>query len=244
MSWVKGMHPFTRELWQRLHAAGPDGMLRSELRAAYPDRDDIAGRLGNLVTLNYARQVGKYKDARFIATGKVPSTPAAGASAEDPEAQLKAEALAKTPQGVPPGVPNSVFDLGRTLCGIDLQRAAEVAEPEAAPTAAPAAAAPPAAGPWSMPPLEIPTLKPLREQLQARQPAEHDRSMGGPVRKAPTPRFELHSEGSLLIDPSGDGVEPITLTPTVTRHLFRWLDCIGGLQLNRLVPADSTEATS
>ncbi len=251
MSWGGNMHPFTLQLWQRLHAAGAEGLLRTELREEFPGRDDLAKRLANLVTLGYVLQQGKYNEARFTATTKVPPSAtkaadeAAARKAEDPEDAMRREARSKTPQGVPAGVPNSVFDLGRTLCGgksAGLPEAAAEAAPVAAPPSAPAPAALSAAQraglPWNQPAqLDIPTLGKLPAHLTPRKPA------APPDAAPPEPRFELHSDGVLLIDPAGDGTEPIALHPTVTRHLFRWLDRIGGLQLSRVFEC-GTEATS
>jgi hypothetical protein len=240
------MHASTVDVWKLIQQAGPNGLSMDEIKAALPNLTDVPKRVTNLRGMSYIRPTSAEKRPRYAVTSKVPlAAIASGKALEDDasvEAELRAEARSKAVHGVPPGVPSSIFHLGQ------MHATSASAEPTAADVAkaapAPAAPAPAPAGPFSLPRLEIPTLKPLRAQLQARQPAEPDRSMGGPVRQAPTPRFELHSDDALLIDPAGDGAEPITLTPTVTRHLFRWLDRIGGLQLSRLVASDSTETTS
>ena len=226
------MHPATRQLLDTIAAAGPDGIGRAELRAARGADDKLYKRLSNLIANGYVLQQGKYSAARFVATSK----PTAETELKcDAEVLMRAEAAAKTPKGVPPGVPNSVFHMG--------QLSAEAAAAPA-PTPAsvmrlgdsfdgleargyhvprfdgePARAGP---GPWRDPP------KPTAPQ--------------GEVFKPRTPHFELHSDGVLVIDPAGDGTDPITLPPTLTRHLFRWLDCIGGLQLSRLVATEASAA--
>jgi hypothetical protein len=264
----RGMHPDTIAVWELVRKAGPEGLLRTEIKAALPDDTEVHKRLFNLSQRGYLVHEGAGGESRYKPTSKEPCkatlatvkagaqrsakpvaasspAPSTGAVDEDPEDAMRREARSKTPQGVPPGVPNSVFDLGRTLCGgksAGLPEAAAEAAPVAAPTSAPAPAALSAAQraglPWNQPAqLDIPTLGKLPAHLTPRKPA------APPDAAPPEPRFELHSDGVLLIDPAGDGAEPIALHPTVTRHLFRWLDRIGGLRLSRLFEC-GTEATS
>ncbi len=239
---VSRMHPLTRQALAAIQAAGPQGILREDLKAKITVDSVLSKRLDNLIFHGYVIKQGKHNKARFIATGKVPSD-ATAADAEaaidggDPEAAMRADALRKTPKGVPPGVPNSVFALGAVLNGATTSAAA--AEAAGAALLAEPAPAPKrelgttAAFPWNQPPkLDIPTLGQLPGHLVPRKPAAEPE---GVLPKPPTPRFELHSDGVLVIDPAGDGIEPIALPPTLTRQFFRWLDRIGGLQLSQLL---------
>lgn len=240
MSWA--MHAQTREVLRMISAVGDVGILRTDLRQHFPNDGSLGKRLDNLVENGYVIKRGKYNDSRFFATSKradEADAAAATPAGDDPEALMRAEARSKTPQGVPPGVPSSIFHLGQMHAAAAGAREAEAAPPAA--TAPAVAAAPAAAGPFSVAPLVIPTFQPQRE-APARATAAPP-PPAGTVFKPLTPHFELHSDGVLVIDPAGDGTEPISLPPTLTRHLFRWLDQLSGLHLSRLVAAD-TEAAS
>lgn len=237
MSWA--MHAQTREVLRMIATVGDVGILRTDLRQHFPNDGSLGKRLENLVENGYVIKRGKYNDSRFFATSKRADAAAATPAGDDPEALMRAEARSKTPQGVPPGVPSSIFHLGQMHAAAAGAREAEAAPPAA--TSPAVAAAPAAAGPFSVEPLRIPTLRPLREQLERRAAAAPPAE--GQLFKPATPHFELHSDGVLVIDPAGDGTEPISLPPTLTRHLFRWLDQLSGLHLSRLVATD-TEATS
>lgn len=57
------------------------------------------------------------------------------------------------------------------------------------------------------------------------------------ARTKPEARFSLCSDGVFTIE-HGDA-EPISLPPSVTREMFRWLDRLGGLDLSHVLEARS-----
>lgn len=228
------MHPLARKLVQTIAAAGKDGMSRAAIDSALPEDDQRYKRLANLVTLGYLRKDGRYSKACFVATGKQPPECDGKWDAED---LMRAEARDKTPKGVPPGVPNSVFHMGQLAGGV---AAGNPSTTEGAEAFKPSTGAILAVPQWNAPQPSARIEPDTREYVV---PVISELKVAPKPAPAAEPRFELHSDGVLLIDPAGDGTEPIALQPTVTRRLFRWLDQIGGLRLSRLVE-QGAEATS
>lgn len=206
------MQPQTVEVWRKVKAAGAAGIDMAALKAAMPGCADVSKRVTNLRGMGYIKPLTDAKHPHYVVTTKVPAAALEDddAEADDTatEAEWKATVRSKTPQGVPPGVPNSVFHLGQM---------------HGAEAGAPVLGERPRTLIGEEGEILIPVLRPPKSAA-TEAPAP-----------APEPRFELHSDGVLLIDPAGDGTEPIALQPSVTRRLFRWLDQLGGLQLTRLV---------
>lgn len=236
------MHADTVAVWKLIKEAGTTGLLMDEIKAALPQIPDVPKRVTNLRGMSYIRPTSDDKRPRYAATSKVPlaAIEAGDDDADDDEAETeaiaRAEARSKAPRGVPPGVPSSVFHLAQLTAGAAAADD-DVAQPRSVTTReqhhqadreyfVPRFQPEPlsrGAGPWGDAPV-APTPQ-------------------GQVFKPATPHFELHSDGVLVIDAAGDGTEPISLPPTLTRHLFRWLDQLSGLHLSRLVATD-TEAAS
>ena len=99
-----------------------------------------------------------------------------------------------------------------------------------APPAPPAPSAGPSAGPPPAP-RTAPQPVALTPRLSARVPA-------APA-KPTAPVFELHSDGILVLDIEANPATAIVVPARVTRALFRWLDCLGGTNLQRLTETEA-----
>ena len=226
---MSGMHPQTLDLYCAVAAHMPEGISSEALRAQLHDipAAKVTGRLSNLSVQGYLKAEGMGRGTLWRTTQLVPKAFMQRATADADDSTDALFKVPPPPSGVPRGVANSVFALGSMMAGAVGSATETVGDVLAeagatvAAVTAPAAAPKPAHAPAAEPASAAPGLGWVAAQEVARADSQ--------------PRFELHSEGILVIDPAGDGAEPIALTPTVTRALFRWLDRIGGLQLADLV---------
>ncbi len=229
MTWGAPLTPAARIMWRAVRDAGVDGIKPDELRArvadlvAGVDEANLKNRLQYLKTAGYLsfkgqRRTGVWNLGTKVPKGELP-TPGADPTDgidlsvhEEPEAELEGP-LSKAVQGVPKGVPNSVWALG------------QVAEPTQAPRSEPVDLG------------ERPTWHLMQTDAAGNRSAVV--SSTHPSRPEPLPalhgecaepRFALDSHNRLSID---DG-SVIVFEPHVTRALFRWLDRLGGTNLARI----------
>jgi hypothetical protein len=218
------MHDSTRVIWRLVRDAGKAGIALDELVARQPlGRQETRSRLQTLTRSGYCtRKDGDGGFTWFEGEHCVPGEEPGG----DDDTDDGFPPPAPAPKGPPAGVPSCVWDLGKVpALSADATPLATAKRPDAVPPAPP--------------PAPLPNLRRLREELTPGVTLKDGTRLTvvpgrPPAPEQAKPRFELHSDGCFLIDPAGDGTEPITLQPTVTRAMFRWLDQLAGLSLQRL----------
>lgn len=219
------MHAETIKVWAAIAAAGQAGVRRLALieqLGLQPPHDAFNKRLSNLVQQDYISR-GSAGEGGFLykATGKVPPGAASAAAVADGE-DLDTDHLFKRREpvkGVPPGVPNSVFALGDSAStGVRSAVGTEFAATT----------------------LDGVDIDHVHQVIAEAAGLPHAQGVVSNVAKTGEPHFELHSNGTLVIWTTARSWT--TLKPDVTRAFFAWLDQLGGLHLQRLLPKQGGRA--
>lgn len=263
------MHPVTAEIWRYVRDCGATGAWSQDIYLRFTEQGQRAVtrvRINTLVLQDFIKGQGDKRNRLYHVTEKVPVGQSLQLHAAEEARQRKAkpttragreeladddtEALFAPRQpvnGVPPGVPNSVFAIGAQFAGLppprfDLDPAVgtlvalatadyQVGQVMLPPGFGPKLPAAPAPAPVPREPLAparngVPVL-PAALLTPPAPPAP-------PAPAKPAPMFALYSNGSLVIRNVGNKPEPFELPPDATRALFRWLDRLGGTDLTSL----------